>query len=145
LETAWRRGLHALRPEDKSHIEADDTRRLMGSIDLDRAWQPLDPYGNRWDFGIAYQHSDIPDEFIYWVETHTASDHEVDRVIRKARWLLGWLGGSGKRLAQFKREIVWVSSGATTFTLTAPKKKQMAEAGLLHRGSRLVIRNNRGC
>ncbi len=144
MEAAWRRGLQALRPEDKPHIEADDTRRLKGSIDLDRAWQPLDPYGNRWDFGIAYQHSDMLDEFIYWVETHTASDHEVDRVIRKARWLLDWLKGPGKRLAQFEREVVWVSSGATTFTLTAPKKKRMAEAGLLHRGLKLAIRNERG-
>lgn len=139
LETAWEQGLQALRAQDRLHINPEDTRKLRGSVDLDTAWQQLDPHGNRWDFGIAYQHSNRKDEFVYWVETHTASDSEVKKVIKKAQWLLQWLKSGGKLLAQFECEIIWVSSGATTFTLNAPQKKLMALAALKHRGSKLRI------
>jgi hypothetical protein len=67
----------------------------------------------------------------------------VNKVINKARWLLGWFRTGGMPLAQFEREIAWVSSGATTFTLTAPQSKQMAEVGLIHKGLKLRIRNQR--
>jgi len=50
LENAWEPGLQALRAEDKLHIDPEDTRKLRGSIDVDEAWQQLDPHGNRWDF-----------------------------------------------------------------------------------------------
>lgn len=145
LKDAYREGLQALRAEDKPHIEAEDTRRLTGSVDIDTAYQKIDPQANRWDFGIAYQHTNRTAEAVYWVETHTGSDAEVKVVIRKAQWLLAWLKGDGKRLdrSHFERDIVWVSSGATTFTLSSPQKKQMAQAGLLHAGGRLRIRNER--
>jgi hypothetical protein len=145
LKNAYQVGLQALRAEDKPHIEAEDTRRLTGSVDVDTAYQKIDPQANRWDFGIAYQHTNRKAEVVYWVETHTASDAEVKVVIKKALWLLAWLKGDGALLdrSDFERDIVWVSSGATTFTLTSPQKKQMAQAGLLHAGGRLRIRNER--
>jgi hypothetical protein len=136
-------GLQALRAEDRPHIDAEDTRQLTGSVDVDTALQAVDPHGNRWDFGIAYKHSNRREEVIYWVEMHTASDSEVGRVIKKAQWLLAWLKGHGARLATFERDIVWVSSGATSFTLSAPQKKQMAAAGLRNRGRVLRIPNKR--
>jgi len=144
LENAWQEGLQALRAEDKPHIEAEDTRKLRGSIDVDTALQRIEPHANRWDFAIGYQHSDRQREVVYWTEFHTASDSEVRVVISKAQWLLGWLKGNGKALGAFERDIVWVSSGATSFTLTSPQKKQMAAAGLRHTGLKLRIRNARG-
>jgi len=144
LENAWQPGLQALRAEDKPHIGTDDTRRLTGSADIDTALMKIHPNANRWDFAIGYQHSDREDEVVYWTELHTASDGEVKVVIAKAQWLLGWLKADGMALAKYEREIVWVSSGATTFTLTSPQKKQMAAAGLRHTGLKLRIRNQRG-
>lgn len=143
LENAWKPGLQALRAEDRLHINPQDPRKLRGSVDVDTAWQQLDPQGNRWDFGIAYQHTNRNEEFVYWVETHTASDSQVKKVIKKAQWLLNWLKTDGKNLAQFEREILWVSSGATSFTLISPQKKQMALAGLKHCGSKLRILDQR--
>ena len=138
-------GLQALRAQDRLHIKAEDTRRLSGSIDLDTTLQAVEPHANRWDFAIAYRHTNRKAEVIYWTELHTASDSEVKVVIKKARWLLGWLKADGKKLAApaFESDIVWVSSGATTFQLTGPQRKQMAEAGLRHVGSCLRIRNKR--
>ncbi len=137
----WCAGLQALRREDKPHIDPEDPRRLSGSVDVDTAWLQLDPHGNRWDFAIAYQHANRAEEFVYWVELHTASDSQVKKVIAKANWLLNWLKTSGQRLNAFEREILWVASGATTFTLTSFQKKQMALAGLQHRGKVLRIPN----
>ena len=143
LENAYEVGLQALRAEDKPHIEPEDTRRLRGSVDVDTAYQKIDPHGNRWDFAIAYQHTNRTSEVVYWVELHTASDSEVKVVIKKALWLLSWFKNKGKTLVKLEKDIVWVSSGATTFTLSSPQKKQMAEAGLRHVGAKLRIRNKR--
>jgi len=143
LEQAYRPGLQALRAEDRPHIEAEDTRSLTGSVDIDSAYARSDPSGNRWDFGIGYQHANRPNEVVYWVELHTASDSEVNVVIRKALWLQAWLRGPGVLLAEFERDIVWVSSGATHLTPTAMQKKQMAQAGLRQMGSTLRIPNQR--
>jgi hypothetical protein len=143
LESAFRVGLQALRSEDKPHIEAEDTRRLCGSADVDSALLKSQPNANRWDFAIGYDHKNRVQHVIYWVELHTGSDAEVKVVIAKAKWLLNWLKTDGAELNRFERDIVWVSSGATRFTLTAPQEKQMAEAGLTHKGLMLRIRDNR--
>lgn len=141
---AWKPGLGALRAEDKPHIKAEDTRMLRGSVDIDKALQARDPQANRWDFAIAYQHDDREGEVIYWVEIHTASEGEVSVVLKKLAWLKAWFQGDGKDLARFEQEIVWVSSGATTFTLNAPRQKQFALMGLQHRGKVLHLRKVRG-
>ena len=88
LTHAWKVGLHALRKEDRPHIDAEDTRKLTGSVDVDTPLAKIYPHANRWDFGIAYQHTDRQEEVVYWTELHTASDGEVKVVIAKAQWLL---------------------------------------------------------
>jgi hypothetical protein len=87
LKKCWCVGLQALRTEDKPHIEAEDPRKLTGSVDVDTAYQKVAPQSNRWDFGIADQHTNRKHEIVYWVELHTASDSEVKVVIKKAQWL----------------------------------------------------------
>ena len=143
LDGAYREGLQALRKQDAKHIDAEDTRALRGSIDVDAANLAAEPQANRWDFGIAYQHTNRKEEVIYWVETHTASDSEVGRVLKKAAWLQTWFKGKGKHFVHFEKDILWVSSGSTSFTLSAPQRKQMAQLGLRSAGGNLRIRNNR--
>lgn len=143
LAGTFQTGLWALRTRDRSHVNAEDTRKLVGSIDLDKALKAVEPNANRWDYAIAYQHLNRDAEVIYWTELHTASDAEVKVVIKKALWLRNWLKTSGKRLDRFERDIVWIASGPTTFQLTSPQTKQMAQAGLRHVGSRLRIHNHR--
>jgi hypothetical protein len=143
LKDSFREGLQALRAEDKEHIEVEDPRKLAGSVDVDTALQKDEPQANRWDFAIAYQHTNRRQEFIYWTELHTASDSQVKVVIKKAQWLINWLKKGGQPLADFERDILWVSSGKTSFNLTGYQQKQMAAAGLRHVGSKLRIRNQR--
>ena len=139
LENAWHAGLGALRSEDKIHIDAEDTRAIKGSVDIDTSYQETDPNGNRWDFAIGYKHTNRTKEVIYWVELHTASDSEIKVVIKKAQWLPKWFRGNGKILAKFEREILWVSSGSTRMSPSAPQKKQMAQAGLRQVGGHFRI------
>lgn len=143
LQQFYKSGLQALRSRDRSRVTVEDSRSLRGSVDIDTALLHIDPNGHRWDFAIAYKHLDRAKEVIYWAEFHTASDSQVNIVIRKALWLLNWLREGGKLLAQFESDVVWVSSGATTFTLSAPQKKRMAQTGLRHVGGTLQIPNNR--
>lgn len=143
LRNAWKSGLQALRAEDKPHIIAEDPRKLAGSVDIDAAYVAADPHGNRWDFAIGYEHSNRTEEVIYWVELHTGSDSQIKVVIKKAQWLLNWFKGHGKKLAVFEREILWVSSGLTKLSPSAPQKKQMAMAGLRQVGGQLRITDRR--
>lgn len=143
LGNAWMPGLQALRAEDKPHIDAEDPRKFGGSVDIDAAYQAEDPHGNRWDFAIAYRHTNRTAETVYWVELHTGSDSQIKVVIKKAQWLLAWFKGHGKKLATFEKEILWVSSGSTKLSPSAPQKKQMAMAGLRQVGGRLRISDHR--
>jgi hypothetical protein len=143
LAGAYCEGLQALRKQDARHIEAEDTRSIKGSVDVDTANLQAEPHANRWDFGISYKHTNRSEEVIYWVEMHTAIDSEVSRVLRKAEWLQKCFKGKGKLLAAFEKDIFWVSSGATSFTLTSPQLKQMAQLGLRSAGNKLRIRNHR--
>ena len=143
LQGAWKRGLGALRAQDRPHIAAQNTHNLSGSADLDAALQQQEPNAHRWDFAIGYQHINRPLECIYWVEIHTATDREVNVVLDKLRWLKQWLRGDGQRLALFERDFIWVSSGGTSFTLTSPQQKQFAVLGLQHKGRVLRIPDRR--
>ena len=143
LAGAWEKGLEALRAEDRPHIKAENTRKLTGSVDVDKALRQAEPNAHRWDFAIGYQHSNKPHDWIYWVEIHTASDSQVSVVLDKLRWLKSWLAKEGMALARFDRDFIWVSSGATSFTLTSPQQKQFAQLGLQHKGRVLRIPNKR--
>jgi hypothetical protein len=143
FENAWQKGLEALRAQDKPHIVAENTRLLRGSVDVDKALQKQDPHAHRWDFAIGHKHTNRKQDCIYWVEIHTASDSQVNVVLDKLRWLRAWLIDDGKELDKFEREFIWVSSGATSFTLNSPQLKQFAVLGLQHKGKILIIPNAR--
>ena len=139
LAEAWRPGLQALRARDRPHVEAENTRRLTGSAYIDEALEVVQPNAHRWDFGIGYQHSNRNDECVYWVEIHTADDRGVEQVLDKLRWLKDWLAGEGQPLNRFEREFIWLSSGATSFTLSSPQQKKFAQLGLQNKGRVLHI------
>ena len=143
LETAWQPGLQALRAEDKSHVKAENTRRLSGSADVDTALLLREPQANRWDFAIGYRHKNRNDEFIYWVETHTGSDNQINVVLKKLEWLKNWLRGDGRHLDRFDRDIAWVSSGHTLFTKGSAQVKALAQKGLIYAGAVLRIPSER--
>ena len=144
LQGKWRVGLGALRAEDRPHLQPEDTStsRLCGSVDVDAALQATHPNANRWDFAIGYRHANRSDEFVYWVETHTGSDGQISKMLKKLDWLKTWLKGDGKALAAFDRSFVWAPSGATSFTKGAIQVKILATKGLHYAGSAFKIPTN---
>lgn len=138
LAGAWRPGLQALKSVDKLHVKAQNTRRLTGSTDVDAALQPRWPQDNRWDYAIGHQPANRQGEMICWVEVHPASAGDTKVVLAKLDWLQKWLIGAA-HLNAMPREFVWVSSGTTSFSLTAPQQKQWALRGLQHKGRVFTI------
>lgn len=132
-------GLGALRAKDRPHVDPENPRLLQGSADVDSALQAHQPNAHRWDYAIGYRHANRQKDCVYWVEIHTANDKEVNVVLNKLRWLRAWLATEGKLLNQFERDFIWVSSGATSFTLDAPQLKVFAQLGLQHKGRVLRI------
>lgn len=129
LQGAWRAGLQALTTADRGRISAQDPRRIDGSVDLDSHLKELYPNASRWDYAIGHK-----DNVVYWIEVHPASSGEIRVVLAKLRWLLDWLEQDAPTLDKFRKEIIWVSSGATSFTPSAPQRKEMAQQGLQQKG-----------
>jgi hypothetical protein len=144
LADAWRAGFGALRTADKHHIGAEDTHRLTGSVDLDTSLKQTSPNDPRWDYGIGHRPANLKGETVYWVEIHPANAGEVNRVLQKLAWLKAWLKESAPDLNAMRREFIWLSSGKTSFTLSAPQRKQFALQGLQHKGRVLTIRDHVG-
>ncbi|HEV3259708.1 MAG TPA: hypothetical protein VG013_22765 [Gemmataceae bacterium] len=126
---------------DKQHVKAEDTRRLTGSVDVDAALKATCPNDPRWDYGIGHQPANLDDETVYWVEIHPASSEEVNAVLQKLAWLKSWLREGALPLNAMRREFIWVSSGKTSFTLSAPQQKRFASQGLQHKGRVFTIPN----
>ena len=142
---AYRPGLQALLAGDRPHVAAQDSRRLTGSINLDEALrQDNRNYANApvWDYGIGHQPANRKGEMVYWVEIHPATSGEIKVVLAKLAWLKRWLAQSAPKLNALPREYVWISSGKTSLTPSAPQKKQFAAQGLRQVGRILTIPDN---
>ena len=137
LKDKWCAGLGALRKQDKDHVKPEDTSkaRLRGSVDIDTALMKSQPQANRWDFAIGYQHANRSDEFVYWVETHTGSDNQISVMLKKLEWLQIWMKADGKELAKFDHKMIWVPSGATSFTKGSTQVRRLVDQGLHYSGS----------
>jgi hypothetical protein len=144
IREAWQPGLQALAEADRRRIGADDTRALTGSVDLDGflADRYPDKYANqnRWDYGIGHRPPGKPHDKVYWVEVHPATPGEVRGVLKKLAWLRGWLSSAQSPLNQLRQEFIWISSGRTSGSLSAPTRRRLAHRhGLLHTGKHFRI------
>ncbi len=124
----FRPGLGALKKPDRDRVSIADPRNLTGSVSLDSTLSSLLPNSPRWDYGIGWKRRPEPTGKVSWVEVHPATGtDDIDTVLDKLVWLKDWLRGDGARLASIDREFVWVSSGKTYFTKTAPQLRRLAE------------------
>jgi hypothetical protein len=100
IRQAWQSGLGALRRADKEHVDAEDTRLVTGSVDVDRTLKEAYPNDNRWDYAIGHRPMNLASEVAYWVEVHPASDGDAKVVLAKLEFpadvrsaqLLVWRG-----------------------------------------------------
>ena len=137
IRDAYCAGLQALRKSDRGRVAPSDPRRLSGSINLDSAMRDSQPNAARWDYGIGWKGAS---EIVYWVEVHPASSGaNFDEVSRKLDWLLNWLSGAGREFEEPKRHFVWIASGRSSFTRTAPQLRKLASRGLHFEGGQLRL------
>jgi len=142
VAASYKVGLQALRKQDKPHVQPQSPNRLTGSADIDAALTAAYPQANRWDYGIGHQptnEANEANEVIYWVEIHSANSKEVNVVLAKLEFHRAWLKNSAPALEKIRRKFVWVSSGKTHFSLSAPQKKKFAQLGLIQVGQILKI------
>lgn len=137
LTGAWQSGLQALKEVDRNRLEVANTRHLNGSVDIDTALLHVCPTDPRWDYAVAYRQS--PEEMVYWIEVHPATQGEIEVLLRKLEWLKRWLRSNASQLDRFRREFIWVSSDRTSFTQSSPQARRLAAAGLRSVGRRLHI------
>lgn len=141
LAGAFRDGLQALKPKDRDRISVQTTRCLRGSVDLDAALRPSRPQDPVWDYAIGHAPKNLQEEVVFWLEVHPATDGEIKKVLNKLQWLKQWLKDEAPELKSLRKQFVWVSSGKTSFTLSSPQQKQIAEAGLQLKGRLFHIRD----
>lgn len=131
-------GLQAMRDADKRHVKARQPHNLTGSVDVDTALKDTQANANRWDYGIGYK-STSRIETVHWVEVHPATDGQAAVIQKKLDWLKEWVKENAPNLAALPRKYVWISSGKTKLTPTAPALRRLAQAGVVTAGSMYEI------
>ena len=119
--------------------DLQDPQRLTGSINLDSALARQPDYANavRWDYGLGYRPAAERREQAVWIEVHSATTKEVDRVLRKLQWLQDWLNaGAGclKRMtdrADADIRFVWIASGdRVDIPKNSPQARRLSQSAL---------------
>lgn len=107
---------------------------------MDTTLATAHPNASRWDYGIG-QVSGSEEEAI-WVEVHPANSNHVTEVIRKAKWLKGWLRTNAPGLFVMTRKAngyVWLATGSVSLQQGSRQARQLAMAGVAFPQPRLRL------
>lgn len=135
VASALRNGKQAL-GNNASCLVCKNTRRFVGSVELDTTLQTTFPTANRWDYGVGFAQTRLK-QVAVWIEIHPASEGEVDLMLQKLRWLKNWLQESAPSLDKLtkrmdgSRAFFWVATEAgVSITPKSRKAKLLQQAGL---------------
>lgn len=134
LKGRYKAGLQAMSEGDRGRLDVTDTRRLCGSVNLDAALR-TGARANEHVSDYCVCHT-AGSPKVHWIEVHPASNHGVTELLAKLEWLKQWLAADGSRLEPLTVAYVWISSGKTTFTKTAPNARRLAQSGVFSAGRR---------
>ena len=134
---AYREGIQALENRHRRHVTCGDSRRLTGSIDLDKALVREPDHANapRWDYGVGYRPRNGPEQAV-WVEVHSATTKEVSAVLQKLQWLRDWLNGDAEQLMRMTNataedcRYVWIASAGVRIPGNSPQARQLNTSGI---------------
>lgn len=79
-------GLNAIRNRDRKRIKSQNTRNIIGSIDIDTCMKKYYPDSHRWDYLIGTGDK-TGKEKAFFIEVNPVKASEVDCIIRKYEWL----------------------------------------------------------
>jgi hypothetical protein len=132
LSDAYRLGLHALAGADRNRLECAQPRRLTGSVNLEASLRDRHPNEPIWDYGIGLRTGNR-NECAIWIEVHPASSGHVEALVKKVKWLKGWLQTSAPALNGMTRGtagFVWIASGRVLFQRSSRQARELAAAGV---------------
>ena len=137
LNGAYREGIQALEHRHRGRVTCGDSRRLTGSIDLDKALarEPYHAKAPRWDYGVGYRPKNGPEQAV-WVAVHSATTKEVSAVLRKLEWLRDWLNGDAEQLRRMTnaaaedRRFVWIASANVRIPRNSPQARRLSASGI---------------
>ena len=125
-------GLQALRRGESNKVFIADTRRLVGSVDIDGALKQVAPNDARWDYVVGVSRpsaSDVPT----FIEFHPANSTSVREIIGKAIWLKEWLRSDALPLLELaggRPRLVWIATGRIAFRRGSKAERQLAQSGI---------------
>ena len=111
---------------DARRIVCSNTRKIAGSVNVDRCLVRLIPDEPRWDYAIGQSASAA--DIVHWVEVHPCNASEVEQVIRKLAWLKTWVGVHAR--TEMSQRYIWIPSGKAALPPTAPQYKRAAAHGI---------------
>lgn len=120
-------GLKGIKKSDRCKVDTAHPEKLQGSLDIDSQVKPLYPEAPRWDYALSY------DDKLYFFEVHPANTSEVDKVIKKVKWLKQWLKDKAPKIAKLPRgahPYTWVQSGGYAILPAAKEQKKLSVAGI---------------
>ena len=97
-----------------------------------------DSYANatRWDYGLGYRPAAERREQAVWIEVHPATTKEVDKVLRKLRWLQDWLNAGAGRLkrmtdrADADIRFVWIAGDGVNIPKNSRQARRLSQSAL---------------
>lgn len=120
-------GKQAIKNADRSKVDAADSSKLQGSLDIDSQVKSLYPNAPRWDYALSYN------DKIYYFEVHPAETSEVDKVVSKVKWLRCWLKTKATeidKLPKAEHPYTWIQSGRYAILPTAREKMKLSVSGI---------------
>jgi len=132
LHGAYQSGLQAMKSSERSRLSVREPRKLLGSVDIDQALQPLYPNASRWDYVIGME-GPVDSSRLIWIEVHPANSKFVTDIIGKREWLFAWLAGDGTPLRESGGaflDLRWIATGRVAFRRGSRQSRVLAQKGV---------------
>lgn len=117
-----RKGLQALKAEDRQRITLSHPRQCHGSADIDKAMARAHPNAARWDYVVAH------DETLHFIEVHPAHTSAVSEMCNKKAWLQQWLNSADLGKLQ-PQKLHWIASGKFAITPNSKQSRALTQLG----------------
>ena len=128
VKNGFRVGKQAIKSADRSKVDAAESKKLLGSLDIDSQVKALYPMDPRWDYALSYA------DKIYYLEVHPAETSEIDKVVSKVKWLKNWLKTKATKINELPKAehpYIWIQSGRYAILPTSKDKMKLSVSGIV--------------
>ena len=123
ISKGYCKGLQALKSADKKSVKVRNSKKLNGSVDIDKNTLATHPDECRWDYAIGYNAK------AYFVEVHPANSSNVKEMKDKKAWLLNWLKTNAPLLDNYPSgtpRLLWAATTSGVHIVKGSAEYRMA-------------------